>query len=76
MVLIGTAVCVCVGGEDVTSLAIAQTFAPAVVTAPDSNSLDTTKDCRYGVLLHERKLNGLRRLPWWGFVNEKFQSKS
>jgi len=68
---------VCRGwGEDLTSLAIAQTFASAVITAPDSNCLDTTKECRCGVLLHDRKLNGSRRVPWWGFVNEKFQSKS
>jgi len=60
----------------VTSLAVAQTFASVVITAPESNSLDTTKDCRCGVLLHERKLNGSRRVPWWGFVNEKLQFKS
>jgi len=64
-----------VWGGGVTSLAIAQTFDPAVITAPDSNSLDTTKDCRCGVLLNERKLNGSRRVLWWGFVNEKLKFK-
>jgi hypothetical protein len=62
--------------ENLISLAIAQTFAPAVVTALDSNSLDTTKDCRCGVLLHERKLKGPKRVQWWGFVNEKLLFKS